>query len=46
MDKYIKAAFDEVLHEDGLVVMAKGMGIQRLLLKFLQYYSMAQPLAG
>ena len=46
MDKYIKAAFNELLNEDGLAVMAKGLGIQRLLIKFLQYYSMAQPAAG
>lgn len=46
MDKYIKAAFYELLNEDGLAVMAKGMGIQRLLIKFLQYYSMPQSIAG
>ena len=46
MDKYIKAAFNELLNEDGLAVMAKGLGIQRLLIKFLQYYSMAQPTGG
>lgn len=40
MDKYIRAAFDELLNEDGLTVFAKGMGVQRLLTKFLHYYSM------
>jgi hypothetical protein len=45
MDTYIKIAFEELLHEDGLAVMAKGMGIQRLLIKFLQYYSMPQSIA-
>lgn len=46
MDQYIKAAFTELLNEDGLAVMAKGMGIQRLLIKFLQYYSMAESAVG
>ena len=46
MDTYIRAAFDELLDTDGLAVMAKGMGIQRLLIKFLQYYSMAQLSTG
>lgn len=46
MDTFIRAAFDELLDTDGLAVMAKGMGIQRLLIKFLQYYSMAQLSTG
>lgn len=46
MDRYIRAAFDELLNEDGLAVMAKGMGMQRLLIKFLQYYSISQNAAG
>ena len=46
MDVYIRAAFNELLAEDGLVVMARGMGIERLLIKFLHYYSMPQLAAG
>ena len=46
MDRYIRAAFDELLNEDGLAVMAKGMGMQRLLIKFLQFYSISQQAAG
>ena len=46
MDRYIRAAFDELLNEDGLAVIAKGMGMQRLLIKFLQFYSMSQQASG
>jgi hypothetical protein len=42
MDSYIKAAFEELFREDGLTVMAKGLGIKQLLVKFLHYYSVKQ----
>lgn len=46
MDVYIRAAFNELLAEDGLAVMARGMGIERLLIKFLHYFSIPQQSAG
>jgi hypothetical protein len=39
MDHYLRAAFVELLNEDGLAVMAKGIGAHRLLIKFLKYFS-------
>jgi len=39
MDKYISAAFQELYQEDGLLVMARGLGLTRLISKFIQYYS-------
>ena len=42
MDEYVKEAFEELLREDGLVVFAQGLGITRLLLKFLHYYSVSR----
>jgi hypothetical protein len=36
---YLQQAFHELLEEDGLVVMAKGLGVQRLIARFLQMYS-------
>ena len=42
MDEYVKEAFEELFREDGLVVFAQGLGITRLLLKFLHYYSVSR----
>lgn len=39
MDLYLKAAFDELFAEDGLMVMGRGLGIDKLFGKFAQYHS-------
>ena len=39
MDSYVQAAFEELLREDGLAVFGQGLGVTRLLIKFLHYYS-------
>jgi hypothetical protein len=36
---FIQEAFSELYSEDGIVVMAKGLGIHQLLAKFLQLYN-------
>jgi DNA excision repair protein ERCC-4 len=36
---YLSFAFRELFNEDGLCVMARGCGINKLLAKFVQYYS-------
>lgn len=38
MDDYLSDIFEEVYVEDGLVVMGRGLGIHRLLCKFLEKY--------
>ena len=39
MDDYIIEAFKQSYTEDGLTVMAKGIGLNRLVSKYLQLYS-------
>ena len=39
MDLYLREAFMELYSDDGLLVMARGLGILRLLAKFLRLYS-------
>ena len=39
MDTYVKEAFEEMMREDGLAVFGQGLGVTRLLIKFLHYYS-------
>lgn len=39
MDTYIASAFKELFNQDGMTVMGRGLGINRLLLKFIQYYT-------
>lgn len=36
---YISNAFEELYEEDGLCVMAKGLGADAMLTKFIQWYS-------
>lgn len=38
MDEYLQHVFEELYREDGLSVVGRGLGIKRLLLKFLQKY--------
>ena len=40
---YLSRAFEELFHEDGLCVMARGCGINKILAKFVQYYSCGTP---
>jgi hypothetical protein len=42
MDIYLKEAFEELYKQDGLTVMGKGLGINRLLAKFIQLYCSKQ----
>ncbi len=37
MDSYLNEAFQELLSNDGLVAMGKGLGVQRLFAKFVSY---------
>lgn len=39
MDNYLKVAFEELYNEDGLCVMAKGIGLERLFFKYVLGYS-------
>lgn len=41
---YLEDAFQELLREDGLLVMAKGLGLQRIIARFLRFYA-EQPTA-
>lgn len=38
MNSYLRQAFEELFAEDGLVVIARGLGMQSLFCKFAQYY--------
>jgi len=39
MESYLKDAFSELYEKDGLTVMGRGLGIEVLFCKFVQYYS-------
>ena len=39
MSIYIKGAFQELYAEDGLTIIARGLGMRKLLVKFLKLYS-------
>jgi hypothetical protein len=39
MENYLKPIFEELCLSDGLCVMAKGIGIERLFVKFIKSYS-------
>eukprot|EP00636_Phaeomonas_parva_P001669 CAMPEP_0118866344 /NCGR_PEP_ID=MMETSP1163-20130328/10291_1 /TAXON_ID=124430 /ORGANISM="Phaeomonas parva, Strain CCMP2877" /LENGTH=117 /DNA_ID=CAMNT_0006800651 /DNA_START=36 /DNA_END=386 /DNA_ORIENTATION=+ len=41
MSAHIRQAFRELHENDGLVVMGRGLGLQRLLCKFLKLYTAA-----
>lgn len=36
-DEYVSDAFGELFKEDGLVVMSRGLGLRRLVVKYLQH---------
>ena len=38
-DFYLQKAFEELLKDSGLCIMARGCGLKRLLVKFIQHYS-------
>jgi hypothetical protein len=38
MEEYLRPAFEELYREDGLLVMAKGLGIWELFMKFVALY--------
>ena len=42
MEIFINSAFQELFRDDGLMVMGRGLGIQRLYAKLVQVYSIAQ----
>lgn len=46
MDEYLRKAFEELFSEDGLLVMGRGLGLDRLYAKFAQYYSSFHLLSG
>lgn len=39
MDSYLRQAFQDLYQEDGLTVLARGLGIHALFAKFVKYYS-------
>jgi len=39
MDTYLRQAFQDLFQEDGLTVLARGLGIHKLFSKFVKYYS-------
>jgi hypothetical protein len=39
MENYMKTAFEELYEKDGLTIMGRGLGIEVLFSKFIQYYS-------
>jgi len=41
--EYLASAMEELFREDGLCIMARGCGINKLLAKFVQYYSYGTP---
>jgi len=42
----VASAFEELYNEDGLLVMARGLGLQRVISKFLEYYSSSSSSTG
>ena len=38
MDRYLQKAFEEQFKESGLTVMARGLGVRYLLIKFIKFY--------
>lgn len=40
MEHYLKLCFEELSHQDGLLVLGKGLGINLLFTKFVQYFSL------
>jgi hypothetical protein len=40
MQSYIQGAFSELYNDDGMAVLGRGLGIQLLFSKFVQYYSL------
>ncbi len=43
MNRYIEASFAELFENDGLTVMGRGLGIDLLFCKFIQYFSKNVP---
>lgn len=43
MEDYLRPCFSELYQDDGLVVLARGLGLDVLCGKFMQYYA-SQPL--
>ncbi len=41
--EYLEQAFNDLWEEDALLVMAKGLGIKRIIAKFLRVYSETPP---
>jgi hypothetical protein len=39
MESYLREAFNELFAEDGLTVVARGLGVNNLYSKFAQYYA-------
>ena len=39
MDEYLSSCFSELYEEDGLLVLAKGLGLNRVISKFIQLYT-------
>ena len=39
MEHYLQSAFKELFEEDGLMLMGRGLGIDVLFSKFVQYFS-------
>jgi hypothetical protein len=46
MNHYIEASFAELFAHDGLVVMGRGLGVELLYCKFVQYFSRKAPLVS
>jgi len=42
MDEYLGQCFAELYEEDGLLVLARGLGLNRLISKFIELYSVAE----
>ena len=45
MDDFVKSAFEELFQNDGLVVMARYLGIKKLFAKFAQFYCSEQSIS-
>ncbi len=41
MENYLRPAFEELFDDDGLMVMGKGLGVQKLFGKFVKLYCSA-----
>lgn len=46
MENYLRVIFEELCLSDGLCVMAKGIGMERLFVKFVQSFSSSTPTAA